>query len=104
MQPFLFWKVLLFFFSLIILIYIKTIYYERKTLIFYGVGLNFRLSNMGGGQAMVRRALNVHKLKNIIKEENEIIPGDLKALENFYLIKLFTPHAVNIPLAIQVTF
>lgn len=40
---------------------------------------------------MVRRALNVHKLKNIIKEENEIIPGDLKALENFYLIKLFTP-------------
>lgn len=50
MQPSLFWKVLLFFFSSNILTYIKTTYYERKNFVFfYGVGLNFRLSKMGWG-------------------------------------------------------
>lgn len=48
MQSSLFWKVLLLFFSSIILTYIKAIYYKRKNF-FYGMGLNFRLSKMGGG-------------------------------------------------------
>lgn len=54
------------------------------------------------GVVMARGALNFHKDLNINKEENQTVLGDLRTFYKFYLIKHFTPWAVDILLAIQV--
>lgn len=70
------------------------------------LGLDFRLRNMWWGPENGKEGsyLPSTKTENITKGETQIILGGLKAPENFCLIKLFTPCAVNILLAIQVRF
>lgn len=56
----------------------------------------------GGGGEQLWQGEHFHKDLNINKEENQTVLGDLRTFYKFYLIKRFTPCAVDILLVIQV--